>query len=62
MWRPQIAQLFDELSVHATVQKIQGVRRAFNPFFELLLDRTKPVRPGRIDRSLRRGGSRPQHH
>jgi hypothetical protein len=43
MWRPQIQRLFDELSVNATIPKIQGVRCAFNPFFELLLDRTKPV-------------------
>lgn len=43
MWRPQITRLFDELSVNATIQKIQGVRCGFNPFFELLLERTKPV-------------------
>ena len=43
MWRPQIERLFDELSVNATIQKIQGVRCSFNPFFELLADRTKPV-------------------
>jgi hypothetical protein len=43
MWRPQIERLFDELSFNATIQKIQGVRCSFNPFFELLLDRTKPV-------------------
>ena len=43
MWRPQIERLFDELSVNGTIHKIQAVRCSFNPFFELLLDRTKPV-------------------
>jgi hypothetical protein len=43
MWRPQIVRLFNELSVNGTIQKIQAVRCSFNPFFELQLDRSKPV-------------------
>lgn len=42
MWQKEIARLFTELSVSSTAQKISTVRCGFNPFFELVLARTKP--------------------
>jgi hypothetical protein len=43
MWRPQIERIYMELSVNGTSLKIGQVRCAFNPLFELFLERTKPV-------------------
>jgi hypothetical protein len=41
-WRPQIEGLWTDLSVNGVISRIAAVQCSFNPFRELMLERTRP--------------------